>query len=386
MATFYDDLPVIDSITQVTDNSIYRNVPENWYVVLCDIENSTTAIEAGRYRDVNAISGATIAAMLNIAPGTDLPFVFGGGGATILIPPEFLEKARAALVTTQKLAVEQFKLDLRIGIIPVKDIVDVGYEFNVAKLRTSENFQQAIISGGGLTYAEALLKDPDYYAKYTVPDEGKYEADYTGFECRWNAIPSPYDETISLLVNALPDSLADRNAVYQRVIERIETIYGNSKTRHPIATGQMQLAWNPMHFKTEGKIRSNSTAWRVLWRLFKGTNLGRLGILFKVGQWGQYKGMVVEATDNEKFDDTLRMIISGTAIHRQALEAFLETEHQARMLVYGMHASEHCLMTCIVFDYFGRQMHFVDGAGGGYAFAARQMKQQLRAVQMAERS
>jgi hypothetical protein len=215
MSTFYDDLPTIDSIAQVTDSSLYRDVPDDWYVVLCDIQDSTKAIEAGRYRDVNAISGATIAAMLNIAPGTDLPFVFGGDGATILIPPPFLEKARGALVTTQTLAAEQFNLTLRIGIIPVKDILDVGYEFHVTKLRTSDNFNQAIISGGGLTYAEALLKDPDYYQKYTVPDTGNYDADYTGFECRWNAIPSPYGETISLLVNALPLSLVNRNAVYQ---------------------------------------------------------------------------------------------------------------------------------------------------------------------------
>jgi hypothetical protein len=34
-------------------------------------------------------------------------------------------------------------------------------------------------------------------------------------------------------------------------------------------------------------------------------------------------------------------------------------------------------MTCVVFDYFGRQVHFVDGARGGYTLAAREMKMQL---------
>jgi hypothetical protein len=47
------------------------------------------------------------------------------------------------------------------------------------------------------------------------------------------------------------------------------------------------------------------------------------------------------------------------------------------VLVYGLHVSKHALMTCLVFDRFGKQVHFVDGSGGGYALAAKQMKEQL---------
>jgi hypothetical protein len=32
-------------------------------------------------------------------------------------------------------------------------------------------------------------------------------------------------------------------------------------------------------------------------------------------------------------------------------------------------------MTCVVFDRFERQMHLIDSDGGGYALAAKQMKQ-----------
>ncbi|HBU76611.1 MAG TPA: hypothetical protein DEF18_00775 [Muricauda sp.] len=34
-------------------------------------------------------------------------------------------------------------------------------------------------------------------------------------------------------------------------------------------------------------------------------------------------------------------------------------------------------MTCMVFDRKDRHLHFVDGASGGYALAAKQMKGQL---------
>jgi len=34
-------------------------------------------------------------------------------------------------------------------------------------------------------------------------------------------------------------------------------------------------------------------------------------------------------------------------------------------------------MTCFIRDFGGEHLHFLDGSNGGYAMAARQMKQQL---------
>jgi hypothetical protein len=35
-------------------------------------------------------------------------------------------------------------------------------------------------------------------------------------------------------------------------------------------------------------------------------------------------------------------------------------------------------MTCLVFERGGQQVHFVDGADGGYALAAKDMKQRMK--------
>ncbi|MDP7147450.1 MAG: DUF3095 family protein [Nitrospinaceae bacterium] len=39
--------------------------------------------------------------------------------------------------------------------------------------------------------------------------------------------------------------------------------------------------------------------------------------------------------------------------------------------------SDSTLMTCMVFDRKERHLHFVDGASGGYALAAKQLKGQI---------
>ena len=36
-------------------------------------------------------------------------------------------------------------------------------------------------------------------------------------------------------------------------------------------------------------------------------------------------------------------------------------------------------MTCVITRYEGDHVHFVDGSDGGYALAAKRMKEQLRA-------
>ena len=48
-------------------------------------------------------------------------------------------------------------------------------------------------------------------------------------------------------------------------------------------------------------------------------------------------------------------------------------------LVFGLHKSREALVTCIVRSFTGNHMHFVDGSDGGYALAAKGLKQQLAA-------
>src|SRR5689334_17789309 len=121
--TFYQDLPAIKHIYEVTDLSLYHDVPSDWWIALTDVKGSTQAIAQGRYKDVNATAAATITALLNSLPKIDIPFVFGGDGATMLIPPSILPRAREALIASQRLAKQVFKLDLRIGLVPVKDVL-----------------------------------------------------------------------------------------------------------------------------------------------------------------------------------------------------------------------------------------------------------------------
>jgi hypothetical protein len=100
-------------------------------------------------------------------------------------------------------------------------------------------------------------------------------------------------------------------------------------------------------------------------------------------RWDHYIEKLVATSDFRKYDDTLRMVIAGTAAQRADLTSYLEEEYRAGRLAYGVHVTDRALVTCVVFERMGRQVHFVDGADGGYAMAARKLKKRLRAVQAA---
>lgn len=71
------------------------------------------------------------------------------------------------------------------------------------------------------------------------------------------------------------------------------------------------------------------------------------------------------------------MIISSNSWQREKLVRYLEKNYQAGKLVYGIHVSDRVLMTCLVPVGLGRNVHLVDGADGGYALAAKDMKAKI---------
>ena len=85
-------------------------------------------------------------------------------------------------------------------------------------------------------------------------------------------------------------------------------------------------------------------------------------------------------TDYRKFDEFLRMVISGSKHQRHKLRAKLQQYHEHGEIAFGIHTSKSSLITCIVTDYDKNHVHFLDGANGGYAMAARELKQQVKHI------
>jgi len=383
---FYSQLPLLDNFLKITEIGNFVDVPDDWYIVVTDIRGSTQAIEAGKYKEVNLLGACSIVAVLNVAGETEIPFVFGGDGASLLMAPSLLPAAQKALLATQQLAKTQFDMDLRVGVVPVKVVVAANYPVKIAKFKVSENYSQAIFIGGGLTRATELIKDPVAGNIYTIKNNGvSSTADFSGLECRWQDIPSKYGEIVTLLVMVRSDFDRQSHQFYRDILKKIQYIYGEEKSLNPIDRKNLKLTLNSTKLIKETLVRASSASWldRQLYlsKIQLETALGSLLMNLKVKteelDWGVYKDIAIAATDYRKFDDMLRMVISGNEWRRKKLTGYLERNYREGKLVYGLHVSDRALMTCLVFERGGQQVHFVDGADGGYALAAKDMKQRM---------
>lgn len=385
-AYFYRDLPEIASFAEVASGHLFSTVPPDWWIVVADIEGSTKAIEAGAYKTVNTVGVACIAAVVNVDRSISVPFVFGGDGATFAIPEEMRERAIVALRGAQQLARASFGLALRVGLVAVADLQEFGVK--VAKVRLSSHVTQAALSGGGWDEAERRVKSPRATGVLRVEEnEGQAEASFEGFECRWQGVPSFRDHKLALLVAATATEPQATLSIYQAVLAEISRIYGDVADYHPLRAERLRLTFNPRLLSHEWRVRSSGQGWkqrcayfvRMLLQNVAGAVLFSRNMDTESTQWSHYRDELVENSDFRKFDGVLRMVLDSSNVQTQALRDYLQQEHAAGRVAYGMHESREALVTCIVQSYNGNHMHFVDGGDGGYALAAKALKRQLSA-------
>jgi hypothetical protein len=385
---FYRDLKQLETFSEAVEAKLHQALPDDWWIVVADVADSTSAIAAGDYKKVNTVGVACIAAVINVDREINIPYVFGGDGATFAIPDCIVQEVIIALRGAQKLSRDSFGLDLRVGLMRVGKLAKEGLAVSLAKVRLSPHLSYASLSGSGWERAERLVKANVSSGVTMVHiDAGLAEANFEGFECRWQGIPSFNDHKLSLLIAASSDDVDANRKVYQQIFDEIQTIYGDVADYHPLRSRLMQLTLNPKLLSHEWRVRSRYlTMWsklgysaKIAFQNLAGKYLFSRNLDTETVQWSRYRAELVENTDFRKFDGMLRMVIDSSEAQTAALDAFLNEKYQSRQLVYGMHKSREALVTCLVQSYTGNHLHFVDGSDGGYAMAAKALKQKLAA-------
>jgi hypothetical protein len=387
---FYSSLPVVNNFSSISDPSIYSPLPAGWLLAVTDVKNSTDLIRAGRYKEVNLVGASSIMTLLNIDRSVALPFIFGGDGAVVCIPPSFFERSQQSLAATRQMARDSFGIELRVGIVPLSYIREQGFDVRVARCIMSGTYVQPVFKGGGIHFAEECLKDPHANQQFGFDIEHVTPAaDFSGLECRWNNVPSRHGEIVSVIVQALGEVEQNRNDLYREVLERIETIYGSDSQCHPVREEMLTMSLREKELMGESRIRSFAKGilyriryWFIIrWGVIAGKYLMGNNVRTSSTDWGAYKRTLVTNTDFKKFDDKLRFTVSGNPEQREKLTEYLDRCLRDGRAAYGMHSADCALVTCLIFNYNESHVHLVDSVNGGYANAARQLKEMLATLQ-----
>jgi hypothetical protein len=371
---FYSRLPVnrIPLSDLLTEDHLFYQVPDDWHVIITDIKGSTTVVQNGLHETVNLIATGSIVAVLNICfkANITVPFFFGGDGASFIVPPSVKDAAMAALLLYRNNTRKNFNIELRTGIVDVREIYARGYELKICKFTSSGNFAIPIILGNGLNYAEKLIKGDDYLLPGHALSAN--ELDLSGMQCRWDKIKPPENhyEVLSLIVIAT-DS-AKQSEAFQKVISYIDEIYGAPEKRQPISVSKLKLKGTFTKLGSEIRAKFGRKAIFQLLQAWITTSLGYIYFQTKTGR--TYLTRLVEMSDTLVIDGKINTVITGTGQQRLLLEKKLNQLEQSGEIIYAFYVSKESVMSCYVRDLKDDHIHFVDGAEGGYTKAAGVLK------------
>ncbi len=382
MDSFYRQLTGFTDIAQIVDERFYQPVPDDWYVSVVDVRGSTQAIEEGNYRDVNFIGAAAITAHLNRV-SHDLPFMFGGDGAAVLVKESMRDETLKVLRSLCFHAKESFGLELHAGLVCVKTLREMGKELQIAKYQVGESMAQTMFRGGGISLAEFLVKNQPEFRCEPFPLLSKTEI-FSGLTCRWQPIPSGNGVTLSVLIQPQQE---ENQQVLVGVIAELERILGGSfDAANPVSMERARYHSFLHNLKRQLKVsdfRFDRAFFQSLYELFLSAPLFNLKYFRFIPSVQSYVQNMPLHCDFKKYDDTLRMVLDCSDAEYRAIEAFLQTEYLAGHISYGLHVSDAAQMTCYVESMSdGGHLHFVDGSDGGYALAAKQLKRVLTNAQV----
>jgi Protein of unknown function (DUF3095) len=378
-SAFLADLPRFPEFEDIADFTRYRPLPDGWALALADIVDSTGAIAAGRYKSVNMAGASLITAVINGLGRPDLPFVFGGDGAVVAIPPSGIDVAKIALGRVKNWVEREFALQMRTALVPVSEIRAAGLDVRIARFQVSSEMSYAMFAGGGASWAEEQMKQGVYSVAGAVDGS---QPDLTGLSCGWHPISSRNGRIVSVI--AVPGRNGSGEA-FQRLLADVVAMAGTEyRAGHPVPPDGPEPALqfqgvDAATLASPGRMRRLRSRLSVLAISALLVVLHRFNL--KLGRFDihLYARDLSLNTDFRKFDDALKMTLDIDAARLAKIEALLGDAERAGVCHYGLHLQDQALITCIVPSPMNRDhMHFVDGAMGGYAEAASRLKGKLR--------
>ena len=378
---FFAALPLLERAADTFDNSKYRAAPNDWVLVVTDIVDSTLAISNGKHKTVNFVAAMAIGALKNLCAPTPVPFLFGGDGSVVMVPPNHAAAARVALARVRGFAQREFGLVLRVGLAPVALLRQFGSDVLVGRFEPTPGNSFGVFLGGGVGMLETAVRgggDPALARQVAIApevDDGQ-PVNLAGLSCRWNPLQSTRGKMLTLILQGAADPGA--------ILAQVMRLAGQGTAAQPVRLDTLRMGWPTKGFLLEAQVtRGAGALWKSMLKVLFETLIARLFFLLRRPMGGfdpdKYLAEVTSNTDFCKHDDTVSFVIDCPLDCIDRIRHLLDQHMAAGTLRYGMNVSETALMTCVVTSPTqSLHVHFVDGGDGGYTSAAKTMKAQAR--------
>ena len=319
---------------------------------------------------------------MNLDRALKFPFVFGGDGASFAVPPDRCDAVAAALAACRTWSDAEIGLSLRAALIPVADIRAAGRDVRVARFSPSPHITYAMFAGGGVAWADGRMKEGLYGI---APAPAGTRPDLSGLSCRWKPMNARKGVILSLLVAPGPRASGE---TFETLVESIHDLLADSGEGggSPMTPEGPSYDWPPRGLDLEARASAATgsplSRWAryvpILAEQFVPIALQFFRSRSRNFDPAHYRQVTARNSDFRKFDDGLKMTIDCSPETSARIEAALNDARRQGIAYFGLHRQDSALMTCIVPSPLADDhMHFIDGAAGGYAMAAANLKKMM---------
>ena len=368
-------------IALLDDESSFSDIPNTWHVVIVDILNSTQAVDDGKHQQINLTATGAIISVLNTVriekQNIEIPYFFGGDGATFIMPNLLLNKVKLVLDNYSLHIKKNTNLILRVGEISIKDLNAQNAHLKIAKHQLTAQLTIPIVLGNGLKIAEEIIKN-----NFVENNSNAFKEDLLnleGMECRWKQIDpiQSQEKVICLLLDSRDES--NQGAVYRDILIEMDSIFGTFKTRHPIKSTKLKLNFSIAKIWEEMKI---SLANKNMIHLFKNWIQTLFGTVYlNLSRDGkQYLKQIGLLSHTFMLDGMINTIFTAEQDKIDVFIKYLDQLERDQKIIYGIHVTHASVMSCYVLDRKTKHSHFIDGTEGGYTSASKMFKTKLKTL------
>jgi len=368
-------------VDALANESCFSDVPITWHVVVVDILNSTQAVNEGKHHQVNLTATGAIISVLNTIrkekQNIEIPYFFGGDGATFILPTMLLDKIIVVLKNYSIHIKRNTNLILRVGHISVEDLTNQQSGLKIFKHQLTEQLAIPIVIGNGLKRAEEIIKNT-----FLENDVANFKVDLLnleGMQCRWQQI-NPIQtkkKVICLLIDAINET--NQRDIYRAILTQMDILFGIFESRQPIKSKSLKLNFSISKIWQEMKISLANKNLIYLIKNWLATLVGKFYLnLSPDGK--QYLKQIGQLSHTFMLDGMINTIFTAEQNKIDLFIDYLNQLENDKKIIYGIHVTHASIMSCYVLDKKTKHAHFVDGTEGGYTSAAKMLKLKLRTL------
>lgn len=374
---FYTNLKVYkEPLSHLFDNSFnFENVPEDWHVVVVDIEKSTQAVKYELHHPVNFAASLAISAVLNelnlIDAKVDIPYFFGGDGTTFLIPDFCAQRIYLVLENIKYDIYEQYFLTLRVGTIKVYELREnKTCRLKITKFQLTEHLTVPVVIGDGLESAETIIKNK--FANDSVDPRQDMYVDTSGCKCRWAEVRLNDDlkQVLCFIVKIV--NRQDELDIFKQISSALDNIFGNYNERIPLDLSSLEDSdsiydiHNEIneYYDTASFLDKISLSISTISRdLYKNSEVGKT---FLKRLRASSLAFLIDGSYND--------IVQGNQKQIQLFIKFMENLELQGAVLFGYHITDSVLMSCYILEPKDTFVQLLDASEGGYSTASKMLK------------